>query len=311
MVSKDRKKKKQKAADPKTGMCALLGVEGTFAKSHLIPQALTGTEVPGERFIETGRGFRPIRRFTSWYDHQLVIRAGEQILSEIDTHGIAELRKHKLVWSGWKKDKKLVTHDYAVQPDAETGLGVRLIENIDIQKLRLFFLSLLWRSLTTKIKEFSHLENIGVNLQVLGELIVRKAPSPANYHPIVLSQIDSRGFTHNHTPTIQEVEFPFEDGVRKASYYRFYMQGIVAHIYPEGCDDLFSTAPMSFIGGAEKLWVFTRRFEKSKQYVEACEVIEDSARRWPGPTSLTADLPSTEVVAELEGSHPYIPAGPK
>lgn len=282
MANKDRKKKKQKTAAPKTGICALLGVEGPFAKSHLIPQALTGTEVPGERFIETGRGFRPIRRFTSWYDHQLVSRAGEQILSEIDTHGIAELRKHKLVWSGWKKESRLVANDYAVHPDAETGLGVRLIENIDIHKLRLFFLSLLWRSLTTKIKEFSHLENIGVNLQALGELLVKKSSGLPNYHPIVLNQMDTRGFTHNHTPTIQEVEFPFENCVRKASYYRFYMQGIVAHIYPEGCDDLFSNAPMSFIGGAEKLWVFTRRFEESKQYVDACEIMDDSARRWPG-----------------------------
>lgn len=285
MTKKGSKKKNQKAAPPKTGVCALLGVEGPFAKSHLIPQALTGTNVPGERFIEAGRGARPIRRFTSWYDHQLVTRAGEQILSEIDTHGIAELRKHKLVWSGWNKDKQLITHDYAVHSDAETGLGVRLIENIDSQKLRLFFLSLLWRSLSTKIKEFSHLENIGVNLQALREILVSKAPTPANYHPILLNQIDSRGFTHNHTPTIQEIEFPFEDGVRKASYYRFYMQGVVAHIYPETCDDLYSTAPMTFIGGAEKLWVFTRRFEKSKQYVDACEMMEDSYKKWPGTVS--------------------------
>lgn len=282
MTNKDRKKNKQKVTPPKVGVCALLREEGQFAKSHLIPQALTRTDVRGERFIETAIGFRPIRRFTSWYDHQLVTQKGEQVLSEIDTHGIAELRKHKLVWSGWGKDKKLNTNDYSVQPDAKNGLGIRLIENIDSHKLRLFFLSLLWRALSTKIKEFSHLDNIGVNLRTLRQIVATKARTPASYHPIVLSQLDSRGFTHNHTPTVQEIDFPFEGGIRKALYYRFYMDGIVAHIYPEECNDLFLIAPVSFVGGAETLWVSTRRFEESKQYVDACESIHDSARRWPG-----------------------------
>ncbi|MEQ6924914.1 hypothetical protein AAUI01_04745 [Pseudomonas mosselii] len=282
MTNKDRKRNKQKVTPPKVGVCALLREEGQFAKSHLIPQALTRTDVRGERFIETAIGFRPIRRFTSWYDHQLVTQKGEQVLSEIDTHGIAELRKHKLVWSGWGKEKKLNTIDYSVQPDAENGLGIRLIENIDSHKLRLFFLSLLWRALSTKIKEFSHLDNIGVNLRTLRQIVATKARTPASYHPIVLSQLDSRGFTHNHTPTVQEIDFPFEGGIRKALYYRFYMDGIVAHIYPEECNDLFLIAPVSFVGGAEALWVFTRRFEESKQYVDACEAIHDSARRWPG-----------------------------
>ncbi len=281
MAGKERKKNKQRTSTPKVGVCALLGEEGQFAKSHLIPQALTRTEVPGERFIETAIGFRPIRRFTSWYDHQLVTQKGEQILSEIDTHGIEELRKHKLVWSGWGKDKKLITNDYSVQPDLESGLGVRLIKNIDSHKLRLFFLSLLWRALSTRIKEFSHLENIGVNLSTLGEIVAAKARTPASYHPIALSQIDSLGFTHNHTPTVQEINFPFEDGIRKAFYYRFYMNGIVAHIYPEKSDDLFLIAPVSFIGGTESLWVFTRRFEESKQYIDASEVMLDSAKKWP------------------------------
>ena len=138
MTSKERKKAKQMHV-PKVGTCALLGVEGAFAKAHLIPKALTSPSAPGERFIEAGRGNRPIRRFTSWYDHQLVTHEGEKILSEIDTAGIAELRKHKLVWSGWGNKNKLRTSDFAVDPDPESGLGVRLIEGIDAGSIRLFF----------------------------------------------------------------------------------------------------------------------------------------------------------------------------
>ena len=119
MASKNRKKQK---ADPipKTGVCALLGVEGTYAKSHLIPLSLTSPSTKGERFIEAGRGLRPIRRFTSWYDQQLVIREGEKILSEIDTAGIEELRRLKLIWSGWGGRKKLALAEYEIPPDAST-----------------------------------------------------------------------------------------------------------------------------------------------------------------------------------------------
>ena len=50
---------------------------------------------------------RPVWRSNSWYDYNLVTAKGEKILSEIDDLAISELRKHKLIWSGfgpkWKK----------------------------------------------------------------------------------------------------------------------------------------------------------------------------------------------------------------
>ncbi|MCW8278909.1 hypothetical protein IMF27_28160 [Pseudomonas sp. PCH199] len=248
MASENRKKKKANTL-PKTGVCALLGVEGTYAKSHLIPLSLTSPSIKGERFIESGRGSRPIRRFTSWYDQQLVSRDGEKILSEIDTAGIEELRRHKLIWSGWEGREKLKLTDYAVPPEQGSSMGVRLLDGVNSEKLRLFFLSILWRSLKTTIKEFSYLPNNGVDLERIGRMIVEKNSGHFGYHPIVLDQMSTLGFCHNYTPTLQKMDLEFEEGTRSVEFYRLYMQGLVVHIYPESCPDLLERMAALFIGG--------------------------------------------------------------
>ena len=281
MASKNRKKQLANPT-PKTGYCALLGKEGKYAKSHIIPLALTSHSIKGERFIESGRDNRPVRRYSSWYDHQLVITEGEEILSKIDSDGIVELRKHKLIWSGWNGREQLLNTDYVTPPKPEDEFGVRLIEGIDAKKLRLFFLSILWRSLKTNIKEFSFLPRAGVDLDRIGRMIVEGESGDFDFHPIVLDQIGTLGFAHNQSPTYQTMEIPRDGGVRIVEYYRLYMQGLVVHVYPESCHDLVEIMPAIFLGGYEKLWVNARRFESTRQFAEAKQEIINSSELWPG-----------------------------
>lgn len=266
---------------PKNGCCALLGIEGKYAKSHIIPQALTSHSTKGARFIESGRGSRPIRRFTSWFDHHLVIAEGEKVLGKIDSDGVVELRRHKLVWSGWGGRDQLLSSDYAVPPEPDADFGVRLIEDVNVKKLRLFFLSILWRSLRTNIKEFNFLPRAGVDLARIGRMIVEGDPGSFDYHPIALDQIATLGFSHNQSPTYQTMEIHSSDGVREIGYYRLYMQGLVVHIYPESCPELVESIPANFLGGFEKLWVNARRFESTRQYAEMKNEITDSGALWP------------------------------
>jgi hypothetical protein len=64
------------------GICKLTGKSGKFVKSHLIPQAFTKPSVPGNFFITGGQGRRPKSNWSSWYDEQLVVQEGEDILSK-------------------------------------------------------------------------------------------------------------------------------------------------------------------------------------------------------------------------------------
>ncbi len=281
MASKNRKAQR-KSPPQKVGVCALLGVEGKYAKSHIIPQALTSHSVKGEHFIESGRGSRPIRRFTSWFDHKMVITEGEKILSKIDSDGIDELRKHKLIWSGWGSAKKLAETDYQVPFQPGSELAIRLLDGVNASKLRVFFLSILWRSLKTRIKEFDFLPREGVDLDRLGHMIIAGDPGSPGYHPIILDQISTLGFHHNQSPTYHEMDMPVGDDVRRIGYYRLYMQGLVAHIYPHDCEDLVEIAGAAFVGGAEKLWVNCRKFGDSKQFYEARDEMLTSSTLWPG-----------------------------
>ena len=135
------------------GRCSLTRREGQFAKCHIIPEALTRPSTPGNPWFQySGADPRPpVRRWTSWYDLRLVTTEGERILSDLDNAAVVELRKHKLVWSGWGDASVLPT------PIALTGAvptGVRVVEGVDGRTLRLFFLSLLWRAAATSLPEF-------------------------------------------------------------------------------------------------------------------------------------------------------------
>ena len=281
MASKNRKKLKENPP-PVNGICALLGTEGKYAKSHIIPRALTEPSVKGHRFIEAGRGRRPVRRFSSWYDTQLVTAEGEKILSEIDTDGIAELRKHKLVWSGWQGQRKLKYADYDIYPDPAMGVGFRKLSGVNAGKLRLFFLSILWRSLKTTINEFSYLPRDVVDVDKLREMIVNKDPGHYDYLPIMLDQVSTLGTSHNYSPTLQERSIDRPGGSVKARFFRLYMQGIVAHIHIDADEEfLTSVAPM-IVGAEENLILIARKFEKSWQYEAARHEVQDVSASWPG-----------------------------
>ncbi|WP_284880341.1 hypothetical protein [Acinetobacter variabilis] len=83
------------------GQCKLTLENGKFIKSHLIPQALTKPEIRGGIMKQIGEGTRPKKATSSWYDYELVTRAGEDILTEFDTAAINILRNHQLIWSSW------------------------------------------------------------------------------------------------------------------------------------------------------------------------------------------------------------------
>jgi hypothetical protein len=137
----------------RTGLCRLTQTPGKFVKSHLIPLAFTKPESPGLPLIESGPGKRPIRKWTSWYDAQLVTSEGEAILQAYDGWAVSELRRHKLVWSGWGPMLRLSVEGFNAFPG--TPWGVRRVTGIDPVRLRLFFLSLLWRAAASQLDGFN------------------------------------------------------------------------------------------------------------------------------------------------------------
>jgi hypothetical protein len=156
------------------GVCKLTGNSGQFVESHLIPKALTRPSIPGGYFISGGRGKPPKKSWSSWYDGQLVIRKGENILADYDNWAIRELRRLELV--GWGTKRSLpVEMWFGSRPE---GFGLRQVECADPDKLRLFFLSLLWRAAATTRAEFGEVSLPPDEMELLRTMVRDRNPRP-------------------------------------------------------------------------------------------------------------------------------------
>jgi hypothetical protein len=212
------------------GKCKLTGSDGEFVDAHIIPKALTRHSRSGEYFIETGNGQRPSKKFSSWYDTGLVTREGEDYLSRLDDFAIRELRQHKLIWSGRTPGDSLDGFEIV---DQDSGRGLRVVDGIDAYRLRLFFLSLLWRACASDRHEFSEIVLPDEDLERLRRMILNSDPEPWHFYPIYLTQFSTFGDNHNHSPTAASLDIPNTDGskvVGRMNTYRFYFDGLIAHI---------------------------------------------------------------------------------
>jgi hypothetical protein len=250
------------------GICKLTGKQGTLVRSHIIPLALTPPEVKGDALIQAGRGRPAIRRMTSWYDKELVTAEGEKILMDLDTWAIAELRRHKLIWGSWGQAAELQSPDHVVLPILDAGWGYREIELTDPTRLRLFFLSLLWRAAATGLPEFDQIVIDEPDLSLLRDMVLTGNPNPLHVFSVQLLQLSTRGVPHNLTPYPLMTTEPTPEGGQTPPYpvYRFYFDGLTATfdrrtLTPEFVDERAGI----IVGCEQKLHMGTVTFEKSWQ----------------------------------------------
>jgi hypothetical protein len=263
------------------GICKLTKKHGTFVSSHLIPKALTKPEESGRPFVETWSGKRPKRTWSSWYDNQLVTAEGEAILSAIDGWAITELRKHKLVWSGWGPMQTLGNnHDLF----GDSGFGLRSISGLDGKRLRLFFLSLLWRAAASTHHSFLEVRLLPEQIEKLGEMLLTGNSEPPSYFAVHLTQISTIGIVHNLSPLSQAKTLRYleeERAERTVPFFRFYFDGLIAHVHHNSEGELATEAGPLVLGLQEKLVVPTITFDESYQRKNLANLMLDAFADWP------------------------------
>lgn len=251
-------------------LCRLTLKRGKFVKAHILPQALTRPDVRGQPYIQAGEASFPVRRWTSWYDPSLVTNEGEEILRQYDDWGVSELRKKSLVWSAWGANAThLLTSDHTFIDDR---MGLRKISEIDGRKLRLFFLSLLWRAAATSLPEFSYVKLSRKQLGQLRRMLVDEDPGDSGLFSIVLMQFSTKGPWHNHTPLYGTKDLEGE----KVNFLRFYLDGLAVHIHLNPQDN----GNMA-VGASNKLVVLTMPFEHSFQDKNLRIGIVETNILWP------------------------------
>lgn len=248
------------------GVCKLTLKSGPFVNSHILPEALTRPSKRGNPLYQYGNGGRPTRRWSSWYDTQLVTAEGERHLADLDTWAISVLRVNKLVWSGWGQEQSLGSHHTKMND----FLGARVVSGFDTKRLRLFFHSLLWRAASSERLEFKDIVVSDEDLDLLRRAIIGTVDLPLNFYPVQLTQLSTRGIMHNQTP-IQDVKYAPNLEVpsappHKLPIFRFYFDGLITHIH-RALPDAYSAVKLGnlVVGSASDLVLSTVTFEYSLQ----------------------------------------------
>lgn len=246
------------------GICKLTLKEGKFVKAHIIPKALTYPEKPGLPFIQGGSGMRAKKRWSSWYDPELVTREGEDILEDLDTWAITFLRSRQLVWSGWG--------GMLVLPVQNIGVpywGIRTIDVPEAAKFRRFLLSLLWRAAASNMFEFKEVELPKQHLERLRKAVVGPNEEREDFFPAALVQLSTMGVTHNLGPIAQTKIIPAigREPELEIPIFRFYFDGLIVHFHNQVRDNGHTKKlGEQVVGFGEKLTLTTVTFEASFQY---------------------------------------------
>lgn len=266
--------KKPRKAKDKSGVCKLTGQPGQFVASHIIPEALTETVWRGSPLTQMGPHGRPVRRWTSWYDPQLVTDAGETILSAIDDWAIKFLRQRKLIWTSWGPAVRLLAtdhmeHQFDMGAQAPQTLGVRKLQDIDGPQLRLFFLSLLWRAAATNLWEFKNVSLPSEELEKLRLMVLEGQPAPYDFYPVSLIQFSTRTLPFNQATSRGKKREPVMNDAgeicdfREIDHFRFYLDGLVAHFHIGETAQHVAKMEDFFVGPASDLTVTTLPAEQS------------------------------------------------
>ncbi|WP_122418281.1 hypothetical protein [Pseudomonas viridiflava] len=261
------------------GKCKLTLQPGTFVKAHITPLAFTSLTV-GAYFVEGGPGLRPTRRPTSWYDKQLVTRKGEDVLAELDNIAARELRLGKLVWSGWNEASELGDSlmEYPGSPHM-----VRLVPGLDFLRLRVFFLSLLWRAAASTMKEFQNVVLGADLLERLRLMVLNGDPFPLNLFPIQLTQLITRGPHHNLGPLCMHLPFDRGENFEPLTFksYRFYFDGLIANIFIDIPEDLHESMSGIYLGGDESVLAMAIPYETSFQASNLAQHQHEAVQNYP------------------------------
>lgn len=281
-----------------TGVCKLTGRTGAFIKAHIIPRALTFKQNPSGFFVQGGLGMRPIRRWDSWYDSTLVTREGEDILERHDSRALEELRKHKMVWHSWGPMVELSITDHVRM--GGSFLGVRKIEQVDALALRLFFLSVFWRTAASTLSDFKNITISTSQMRRLRRMVRDSSPYPLAEFPVVLTQISTIGPRHNYGPVAdRRPAWPDRRNGPTLPFFRFFMDGLIAHIYPDRSSlDTAELGPFVLGGKADKVVITTVTLEGSRLQHDLDFLIPASYVQYP------------EVMKKLWPNEPRLPTQP-
>jgi hypothetical protein len=266
---------------PQVGKCKLTGDVGKFVKSHILPRAFVDKNLDKIERIEYGFDCsRPKLVKTGWYDEEIVTRKGEDILERYDSDAAHILRKNGLCWRWFPIAENAERHLI----DADSGLEIIRVNDVDTRKLRLFFLSLLWRSVVCRRVGFEQMRLGVLHREKLRKIVSGEIEGHLSDFPVVLVLLTTKGGPQNKSPYKDTIRHSPELGLklRPIPIFRFFLDGLIAHMGKTPADAAtFDAWKPRVVGIDSGLTIIGRKYEGSTQE-DMIKAMQDQVHEiWP------------------------------
>jgi hypothetical protein len=223
--------------------CKFCGNESALIKAHIIPASLFRRLQKGKESLEmmtNKAGEYNKRTPVGVYDKTIVCSKCESIWQEWDNYAQQLLAEEPLNGRVLYRNHKKICY---------------IVDNYEYRKLKLFFISMVWRASVSSQPFFSKV-SLGQFEDAAKKHIANNDPGHSEVFSVTLARFDH--------PLAKSILDPHDDKYSEVNYLRFYLAGYVAYIK---VDHKPSPMPFSQFVMAENrpLYIICRDFEKSKE----------------------------------------------
>ncbi len=223
-------------------LCRLCDQEKRLIKAHIIPAGFyrplkAGNVIP--ELHTNVEGSFPQRSPVGIFDRNILCRECDALMGPWDQHAqellLKDIPEDTSIFYRGKRVAYQITH-------------------FDYKRLRLFFVSLLWRASISTHKFFKRI-SLGSQESILRDMILTQNPGPPELYGVTLARFETRaanGMLDPHPETF--------DGV---NYCRFYLTGYVVYIHTDD-KPAFSVLSDFIIKETGPITVLIRDFGQSK-----------------------------------------------
>lgn len=222
--------------------CKLTFKEVDGVKAHIIPKSFYNIDCANKiplKIISSNEGIYPQRSQTGIYDSNIVTEDGEAIFQLLDDYACDLLIKNI-------SSAKPIFDNEALQ-----------IDSYDYHKLKLFFLSVLWRASVSQSQFFKKV-SLGIHEEIIRKaLLIHDAGSP-DFYSVILSIFDKPA---NNVPTLSPEKSRFDE----VNCYKLYLSNFIVLVKVDS-NRQFEEPLRSFcLENKKPLYILNRNFMDSKE----------------------------------------------
>lgn len=263
------------------GVCKLTRTYGKFVKSHVIPRSFSDLALDKNKRIEFGIGYgRPILKHASWYDSQLVTESGESKIALYDDIGKKEIERLGLAWRFFPIKLDIVK----VEKIGDTGFDLLKARTNKSNDLRIFFLSILCRAVSSSRRQFSHIILDIISKEKLRKIVNGEIIPHRSDFPLTLLLMTTKGQPQVQSPTRDRIAVPqlADNSKPSQKIFRLFLDGLIVHVGRKKMDRvLLDNWGDRCIGLTDELIVIGRPYEGSRQ-ADSIEAFQEAMERdWP------------------------------